>query len=320
MKDDFGRTIDYVRVSVTDRCSLRCAYCMPKSGVPSFSHSEILTLEELHRLCGLFARLGTTRLKVSGGEPLVRLGIIPFIKAVKKLQGIEQVTLTTNGLALEENLPALIGAGLGRVNISLDTLDAGVFAKLTGSKEHAKVMRAIDACLRSDVPVRLNCVPLGGVNGGELVKIAELAKDKPIDVRFIELMPVGLGAKFEYIPSEKVREMISGVYGQLVPSMDAPGNGPARYFAVPGFKGRVGFISAMSHAFCEKCNRIRLTSDGRLVLCLSHDVGADLKTPLRAGATDTELMDIIMDAVKRKPAAHSFGTTVRDAAMNSIGG
>ena len=319
MRDNYDRTIDYIRISVTDRCNLRCAYCMPKNGVESIPHSEILKLEEILRLCKIFASLGTKKVKVTGGEPLVRGGVVGFISELKKIRSIEKVTLTTNGVLLEKNLPALIEAGIDGINISLDTLNSQVYRALTGSDECEKIMSAIAACSKK-VPVKLNCVPICGVNESELVDIAALARETVLAVRFIELMPIGLGAEHNRITAEKIKRRIETAYGPLKPCSEKLGNGPARYYSIDGFSGCIGMINALSHEFCAKCNRIRLTSDGWLKLCLAYNKELSLKDAMRGGASDTELAKIISEAVKHKPQMHRFNMAAYNVKMNSIGG
>jgi cyclic pyranopterin phosphate synthase len=320
VKDAFDRTIDYLRVSVTDRCNLRCAYCMPRQGVTSIPHAEILTLEEIERLCGVFSALGIRRIKVTGGEPLIRGDAVSLIAGLKKLPGIEQVTLTTNGILLSEYLPALLSAGIDGINISLDTLDPVTFEKLTGADALASVLRAMDETVCSGVPVKLNCVPIHGINQNELAAIASLARCRVKAVRFIELMPVGCASHFSGIRFEEVVAQLEQAYGPLRACADQLGNGPAQYYSICGFKGRIGIIDALGHSFCGSCNRVRLTAAGQLRLCLSRNDGVDLRQLVRSGASDEQLRAAIGSAIARKPQFHQFYSNAVDKTMNQIGG
>jgi cyclic pyranopterin phosphate synthase len=305
MVDPFGRTLDYLRVSVTDRCNLRCVYCMPPSGVESKPHDSILRFEETLRLCTIFASLGIRRIKVTGGEPLVRRGIAPFIQSLKDLPGIERVSLTTNGLLLNSYLDE--GAGIpDAVNISLDTLDRERFKKITLHDGLDVVLKAIENTLEKSIPLKINCVPIRGLNEADLVPLAALAKEKNIAVRFIELMPIGYSGGLEPVPGSEVYRLLENAFGPLRPFTGIPGGGPARYYSADGFTGKIGFISPLSHGFCETCNRLRLSSEGVLKPCLSSDLGKDLRGPLRAGASDEELIRAIRGLVSQKPKSHNF--------------
>lgn len=308
MIDKLNRNIEYIRISVTDRCNLRCIYCMPREGVVWQPHEEILSYDELLRLCGIFAQLGISKVKLTGGEPLVRGDLHALIRGLKQIDGIDNVTLTTNGLLLAGQLDALVGAGLDAVNISIDTTDEAAFKQITGSSGAREVKAAIMGALACDqLRVKLNCVPLKGINPESLFSLAEFAKDNRVSVRFIEMMPIGLGTKFETYSEDELRPMLESRLGPLVFYEGKLGNGPCRYYTAEGYTGKIGFISAVTHRFCEKCNRIRLTSDGFLKTCLQYNAGADLKTVLRGGASDEELAGIIRRAVYDKPEGHHFG-------------
>ena len=306
MIDRSGRNIDYLRISITDRCNLRCRYCMPESGVEPLAHDDILRLEEVLSLCESFTALGICKFKITGGEPLVRWNAVSFIKKLKAMPGVEQVTITTNGLELAQALPDFQQCHLDGINLSLDTLDAETFRQLTRRDGLDKALQALDLAAASNIPLKINCVPIQGVNDQELPHIAELAREKVQAVRFIELMPIGLAAQYQGIPADRIREQLAAVFGPLREDNGKIGNGPAHYYAIEGFKGKIGFIDALSHCFCQQCNRLRLTADGTLKLCLAHDNGVDLKTPLRAGASKEELQTIISEAVLNKPAHHAF--------------
>ncbi len=324
MYDLQNRNIDYLRVSVTDRCNLRCVYCMPEEGVAPVPHDQILTFEEIVRVCGCASRLGVRKIKLTGGEPLVRRGFVGLVRAVKALPLIEQVTLTTNGILLYDMLDELSDAGLDAVNISLDTLNPEQFIKITRRDGLDRVTKAVEKALEKKIKVKINTLPVRGLNGGGLAEIAALAKENPVDVRFIELMPVGYGKMFTPIYSEEIREELRQAFGPLTPFDGAQGNGPAVYYSLEGFKGKIGFISAVSHEFCAACNRVRLTSTGFLKLCLDHDTGIDLKGPLRGGIGDEELTRLIHEAILNKPAHHNFSGeadgSMETKGMSQIGG
>lgn len=307
MRDGFGRQIEYIRVSVTDRCNLRCIYCMPREGVPSVPHREILTFDEICRLCRAAAGLGISRVKLTGGEPLVRKGVEVLVKELKRLPGIEQVTLTTNGTLLRDQLEGLTAAGLDAVNISLDTLDRERYSQVTrgGRLEDAEAgIQAALAC--PGLPVKINCVPLGGGEEEDVIRLAELARTYPLDVRFIEMMPIGLGKQFTGSKGSQIKGLLESRFGQASPYGKPLGNGPAEYVIFPGFQGRIGFISALTHKFCRTCNRLRLTSEGILKPCLQYGNGIDVKALLRSGAPDKKIAEAVRNAILSKPACHQF--------------
>ena len=312
MTDGFGRTIDYLRVSVTDRCNLRCVYCMPQSGVDFIPHGQILRFEEILRLCRILAGQGIRTVKVTGGEPLVRRDVAGFIGELKKIPGIEQVTLTCNGTLLPDSLDELASAGLDGVNISLDAVNPDVFRRITRGGGPDSVLLAIDRAVELGLPAKVNCVPVRGLNGGEIPGIASLARDKNIAVRFIELMPLGDAGMYHIIPGGEIREMLEREYGELTPFSGRMGNGPAVYYTVKGFAGKLGFISAVSCGFCESCNRLRLTSHGVLKPCLAYGGGLDLRAMVRGGKSDGEIAREIVKAVTEKPRGHGFSNTKED--------
>lgn len=325
MTDGFGRQIDYMRISVTDRCNLRCVYCMPEEGVPPIEHCQVLSYEETLRLARLMSELGIRKIRLTGGEPLVRKGIENLVYDIKSLPGIDSVSITTNGVLLPEKLDSLIDAGLSGVNISLDTLNRDKFEKITRRSGFENVIRAIGLCDEKGINTKINCVAMMGVNDDELSDIALLAADKKLCVRFIEYMPVGKNDFEKAVSFEQIKNILTAKFGELMPDGELHGNGPALYFKPEGFKGSIGFISAMSNCFCEKCNRIRLTAEGFLKLCLQYDTGVSLREPLRAGKTDEEIKQIVSDAVKHKPRRHQFDNyidaeNVDENAMSRIGG
>ena len=323
MLDQFDRNINYMRISVTDRCNLRCRYCMP-DGAAFESHEAILRYEEILRICRAAISLGITRFKVTGGEPLVRKGCAELIAAIKALPGTEQVTLTTNGLLLRQELDALCGAGLDAVNISLDTLDTEKFQRITGfsrfSEEKLRTLLA-DCCTRP-LRTKLNTVLLEE-NRDELASLAALAGDYPVDVRFIELMPIGFGGSLGRVSPDEVLETLRQRWPDLSPSSEKRGNGPAHYSRSAALQGQIGFIDAVSHAFCASCNRVRLTSTGQLKPCLSFDSTTDLRALLRGGCGEEELREALRAAIYRKPRSHCFDRReemTEHRIMSQIGG
>ncbi len=319
MRDALGRTIDYLRVSITDRCNLRCRYCQP-DGVEPVGHADILTYEEIERLAGVFVSLGVTKLRITGGEPLARRGWFELLERLRRVPGIERLTMTTNGVALTPWIEHLAALKLDGLNISLDSVDRAVYAHMTGCDALDEVLTALDAALDAGIPVKLNCVPVRGVNEHGLVGVAALAEARPVDVRFIELMPMGAGAALAGMSGDEVLERLAARYPGLAPDPARPGSGPARYYRAPGLAGRIGFIDALSHRFCADCNRVRLTSQGYLKLCLGRDDGLDLRALLRGGADDGELRAQIERAVRAKPACHAFERAACPEGMSHIGG
>lgn len=324
MYDLRNRKIDYLRVSVTDLCNLRCVYCMPKQGILSIPHNEVLTFEEILRICDCVSHLGINKIKLTGGEPLIRPGFVSLVHDVKRLPLIDQVTLTTNGILLYDMLEELVAAGLDAVNISLDTLDSETFYKITGDNELNQVLMAINKAIDMNLKIKINVLPVKELNGDNFVEVATLAKEFPVDIRFIELMPLGCGRNLTPIYIDEIKQKLQQTYGPLIPFEGKLGNGPAKYYSLQGFKGKIGFISAISHEFCAACNRVRLTSTGFLKLCLNYDTGIDLKGPMRSGINDEQLTKLIHDAILNKPEHHNFlGTTaenVEKKGMSQIGG
>ena len=307
MFDRYQREIHYLRLSVTDLCNLRCRYCMP-DGVEKLEREAVLTYEEFLRLAALFARCGVDTVRVTGGEPLVRKGVDQLVAGLKSIPGIRKVTMTTNGILLAQQLPALLAAGLDSVNISLDTLHPETFRRITGKDELAAVQNGIRAALASGIPVKLNCVPQPGVNEGELESLAAFAQEHPLQVRFIEMMPIGMGKEFHGVSEEELLRILGEKLPRFSPYVGEPlGNGPCHYYDVDGFSGKIGFISAVSHKFCGECNRIRLTSQGFLKTCLQYAAGRDLREVIRSGGSDGVLKAVILEALAEKPDGHVFG-------------
>lgn len=320
MLDGLQRNIDYLRISVTDRCNLRCVYCMPEDGVAWMPHEDVLRYEEILRLARIFAGLGVRRIKLTGGEPLVRRGLPNLVAGLRAIDGIEEVTLTTNGILLAEQLPELLEAGLGGVNVSLDSVREETFCRLTRREGVERTLAGIDACLAAGISTKINCVPVAAEE--DLLALAELARTRPLPVRFIELMPIGLGKGLPRRGEAELRALLEGAFGPLTPYPERLGNGPCRYYTLPGFQGQIGFISAVSHQFCDRCNRVRLTANGFLKTCLQYDRGVWLR-PLLAGS-DEALTAAVAEAIWQKPAAHQFSQAAVDDGeghmMSQIGG
>ena len=307
MLDKLNRKIDYLRISVIDRCNLRCVYCMPEEGIESIPHDEILTYDEILRICEIVSELGIRKIKITGGEPLVRKDIVNLIRDIKNIDKIEQVTLTTNGILLHEMLDDLYDAGIDAINISLDTLNKDNFKKITRRDGLEKVLMSIDKAYDLGIRVKINCLAIRDFNLRELVEIASFAKDREIDVRFIELMPIGFGKKYTQIDNDEILSILESRFGTFEIVTEKRGNGPAKYYRNQNMKGCIGFISAISHEFCETCNRVRLTSNGFLKLCLHYNKGIDLKEPIRNGISDEDLKKLIHDTIWNKPISHKFG-------------
>ena len=322
MLDSLGRSIDYVRVSVTDRCDLRCVYCMPERGIEQCSMSDILSYEDITRIVSLLAQLGVKKVRLTGGEPLVRKGLPALVAQVKNIPGIERVVLTTNGMLLSEQLPDLVAAGLDGVNVSLDALDEDVFQAITRRPGVEKVLASIDNALAAGLSVKVNCVPTE-LNRSQLVPLAErFLPDARLSLRFIEMMPIGLGKSVPGIPSDELRALLSARFGPLTELPHESLAGPCRYVSVPGYPGRLGFISAVTNCFCQSCNRVRLTSTGFLKTCLQFDEGVALRPLL--GGSDEDILDAMRAAIWEKPAHHLFsengGTNLEKRVMSQIGG
>lgn len=325
MIDQYNRQIEYLRVSVTDRCNLRCVYCMPEEGVESIPHAQILTFDEITRICRQAAEIGISKIKLTGGEPLVRRGLPELVGMLKKIDGIEQVTLTTNGILLKDQIDRLMEHGLDGVNISIDTLDPEHYRMITRCGDVNQALEGMEAALAYEqLKVKINCVPLTQTTE-EYLRLARLAESRRVEVRFIEMMPIGMGKEYQGKSREEIQEMLEREFGKAEVYEKRLGNGPAVYIQFPGFEGRIGFISAVSHKFCDSCNRVRLTSEGFLKLCLQYEAGIDLRKLLRKGASDEEIRQNMREAIFRKPACHEFGKNIlqdqkEKKGMSSIGG
>ena len=306
--DNFGRKINYLRVSITDPCNLRCVYCMPEDGVAWLAHEDILRYEEIERIVRVAVRMGIDRVRVTGGEPLVRRGVVPFIGRLAAIKGLDDISLTTNGVLLPEMAADLQAAGLRRVNISLDTLRPDRFSQVSRAPAHDRVLAGVEAALAVGLdPVKLNVVVMRGFNDDEAADFAALTLDRPLHVRFIELMPLGESGSIEvdrFVPSTELKARLERVRPLMAPP-PVTGQGPAEHFRWgEGAAGTVGFISAISEHFCATCNRLRLTADGRLHPCLAMDRTIDVREVLRSGADDDALAAVIARAIGQKPQRH----------------
>ena len=329
MRDKLGRTIDYMRISITDRCNLRCTYCMPRD-LPVTDMAEILTFEEIVRVVEAAVELGIVNFRVTGGEPLARRGAVELVRMIKAVPGVRAVKMTTNGVQLSESAAALKAAGLDGLNISLDVLDAESFRALTGRDAFDRALAGIDAALAAGIPVKLNAVCLPDTDPVAMVRFAE---EKGLQQRFIEMMPIGHGREHM---GRANRELIAELEKAFGPATFVPkgpadpgsaaadaGSGPAAYYRFPQLARPVGFISALSKKFCGSCNRVRLTAEGYLKLCLCYGDGLDLRALLRADAGRRELAEAIEAAVREKPAEHCFEHTRQISEkkdMSQIGG
>lgn len=314
MTDHFGRKIKYLRLSVTDLCSLRCTYCMPERGVDKLPHDKVLSVEECIELCRVCAQLGITKIRITGGEPLVRRGIVDICRGIAEIDGIEELCMTTNGVLLPQYARQLKEAGVSRLNISLDTLDADKYRMITRVGELSTVIDGLEAAEEYFGHTKINCVLMGGINDDEIADMVELTRERDIEVRFIELMPIGECALWDesrFISNETVL--------QAVPELTECGNsGVSRLYRVPGYAGRVGLISPMSHKFCTQCDRIRITADGRLKPCLHSPEEIMLK-----GLHGEALLEAVAKAIHAKPQAHIMDETHRSDSlrgMSEIGG
>jgi cyclic pyranopterin phosphate synthase len=322
--DAYSRCIDYLRVSVTAQCNLRCFYCRPRQ---AGEHTgDALSIESLLRVVRVMADLGLSRVRLTGGEPLLRPNILDFVAGLRGISAIKDVSVTTNGLLLKEAAPRLVKAGLHRVNISLDSLQPERYRKATQGGSLRQVLEGVEAALSHGLhPVKINVVVARGFNDGELSALADLSRRWPVHVRFIELMPIGCSrawAEQGLVPVEEMRRHLEATHGPLVPLAKGPeGGGPARYFVYPGALGSLGFVAALSECFCARCNRLRLTADGLLRPCLVHEDGVDL-LPVLGHPNDQALRDAIGSALAAKPGGHCLGGQSSEALtwMNRIGG
>lgn len=327
--DRFGRPFEYLRVSVTDLCNLRCVYCMPEEGVPWLPHAEILSFEELAAVVEAAAACGVWKVRLTGGEPLVRKDIARLVERVAKIPGIRDLSMTTNGVLLAPLARDLVQAGLRRINVSLDTLDPVKFRRIARRGDLGSVLAGIDQAQSSGLaPVKVNTVVMGGVNDGEAAALAALSLDRAIDVRFIEYMPLLEGkdcvrspAAFQFVSGQATRERIEARFGPLVPEETGDAaRGPAEMWRIPGAAGRVGFISAMSAPFCKRCDRLRLAANGELRSCLLDGGTVDLKSILRTRGDRGSIIHAMARALWLKPETHRRWDAVSSGRMSRIGG
>lgn len=319
------RTIDYIRISVTDRCNLRCVYCMPEKGVDLLKHQEMLSFEEIYKLVKSLVPSGIKKIRLTGGEPLVRNGIENLIRMLRSIPEIEDITLTTNGILLEEMAEGLKVAGLTRVNVSLDSLDEDRFRQITRWGSLDKVLKGIDKAIETGLkPVKINVVAIKGFNDDEFIDFVEYAFKKDVQVRFIELMPIGESddeAILKHYPIDEIKKLIETKY-QLEETSEIKTNGPAENYRIIGGMGSVGFIGALSHKFCSTCNRLRLTSDGKIRPCLYIDKEYDVLKLIREGASSEVLRSFVEEIILGKPEGHNMeeGWGNQRRKMSQIGG
>ena len=322
MRDGYEREIDYLRLSLTDRCQLRCRYCLPETGVKWTPQDQLLTDAEIKEIVAAFAKLGVKKLKLTGGEPLLRPNLVPLIRELKAIPGIVEITLTTNGVGLAPMVADLVTAGLDGVNISLDTLDHNRYQFMTRKNQLTDVLAGLERAVASQIlRVKINCVLIQELNKDEILQIAQIAQNNPVHVRFIEWMPMGNEQGFTAVSEEVIKQILKKQYGTFQPCLQKIGNGPARYIEVSGFMGKIGFIFAVSHHFCDTCNRVRVTSDGFLKTCLYFNKGVDLKSAIENGNLEAQ----IRRALTQKPSKHYFKTQQHEVdreqkSMIQIGG
>jgi len=306
LKDSYGRIIDYLRVSIIDRCNLHCIYCQSK--MVKKSHYEILTYEEIIRIVKIAIQLGIKKVRITGGEPLMRRNVLFFIQQISQIDGIEDLSMTTNGILLPEYVYLLKEAGLQRLNISLDSLQPKKYEEITQGGALTQVISGIEEAFKVNFnPVKINMVVMKGINDDEIEDFANLTIKKPIYVRFIELMPMNHNISFEekYISTLEIKERLKNTFA-LKSVNGVKGNGPAEYYQIDGAQGLIGFISPISEHFCNQCNRLRLTADGKLRPCLERDLEIDIKTPLRNGQSDGQIKELLLSAIRLKPQKHQF--------------
>ena len=307
LQDKTGRSITYLRLSVTDRCNLKCQYCMPQNNFAWLSHEEILRFEEIQMLCQAFAELGIRKIRLTGGEPLVRKDIVDLAGMVSGIESIEEVCLTTNGVLLEKFAQDLFDAGITHINISLDTLKPERFFKITGRDCFSMVWSGIKKAIGLFAQVKINSVVMKGINDDEVVELAGLSLTYPVQIRFIEFMSIGQCSPWHpslLVSCDKIKEKVENGLGALDPVPSGKNAGPAAIYKLPGSKGNIGFITPVSRHFCATCNRVRITPDGKLRLCLFSDKEIDLKTSLRQGITQEELTELLREAILRKPVGY----------------
>jgi GTP 3',8-cyclase len=311
LTDNYSRVIDYLRISITDKCNLRCIYCMPSDGVAPAQHTDILSYEEIIRVATIAAGLGVRKIRLTGGEPLIRKNLSYLVSSLKKITGIEELSLTTNGLLLARHAAGLAHAGLDRVNISIDSLRPVRFREITRGGDLDIVLKGLQAAERAGlVPIKINMVPVRGMNEDEIIEFARITIDSDHHVRFIECMPTGsvsFWSPQKYITTNEIKDIIETL-GPLSP-VRVRKNGPSKYYRLEGAKGVIGFISALTHHFCSDCNRLRLTSDGKLRPCLFSETEIDLRSALRNGSSDQEIERLLKLSIEVKPKEHNLDSS-----------
>ncbi len=327
--DAYNRPISYLRISVTDRCNLRCIYCMPPEGIPWRSHEEILRYEEIETVVRAAAELGISKVRLTGGEPLVRMRIVDLVRNLARIPGVDDLAMTTNGILLSRYATALAEAGLQRVNVSLDTLRPERFRRITRLGQMEDVLDGMEAAQQAGLePIKVNAVVIRGMNDDEVVDLARKTMEAGWNVRFIEPMPVGNGVLADgewqerVVTGKEIRQRVEAALGKLEPAKMSAGSGPARYYRLPGARGTLGFITPVSEHFCYHCNRLRLTADGQLRPCLLSDYEIDLRTPLRQGADIAQVKALLLKGIKNKPMRHHLDERKRpeNRVMSEIGG
>jgi len=323
--DPYNRVLNYLRVSITDHCNLRCMYCVPREDIPWLSHDQVLRYEEILRLIKIGADMGIAKVRITGGEPLVRKGVYDFLTDLKKINGLSDISLTTNGVLLAENIIRIRNAGIRRINVSLDTLNRQKYKEITGHDQYERVWRGILSAHEMGLgPIKINVVALKGINDDELIDFARLSFSYPFHIRFIEHMPIGIsGTKIgQHLLAPEIKARL-GSLGRLIPIEKGTLDGPAERFKLKDAVGEVGFIRPLSRHFCAHCNRLRLTASGQLRTCLLSDNQVDLKGPLRRGCSDSELAEILLNAVRHKPSEHHLSDNCTgnvSSQMSAIGG
>lgn len=323
--DRCDRKLNYLRISITDRCNLRCIYCVPYDFIPKIAHKEILSYEEILRIVRISVRLGISKIRITGGEPLVRKGVYNFLEQLTKIQGLLDISLTTNGVLLKDNINKIRSAGIKRINISLDTLNRKKFRQITGYDFFNQIWEGIVLAQKMGFdPIKINVVPLKGVNDDELLDIAALSIEYPFHIRFIEYMPMGTNNMEidRHLLAPEIKKRINQL-GKLIPIEKSINDGPAERFKFESARGEIGFIRPISQHFCNTCNRLRLTASGQLRPCLMSDVQIDLKTPLRKECSDGKLAEVFLQAVRQKPSEHNLSIghpAIVSAQMCAIGG
>ncbi|RZB29624.1 MAG: GTP 3',8-cyclase [Desulfobacteraceae bacterium Eth-SRB1] len=323
--DEYDRRLNYLRISITDRCNLRCLYCVSNDKKPNLPHKEILRYEEILRLVRIGVRLGISKVRVTGGEPLIRKGVYDFLGQLTQIDGLSDVSLTTNGVLLKNNIKKIRSAGIKRINVSMDTLSRKKYHEITGHDMFHQVWEGIKSAQSQGFnPIKINVVALEGINDDELIEIAKLSFSSPLHIRFIEYMPIGTSHLniSKHLLAPEIQERIK-VLGELVPVEKGVNDGPAERYKFKGAQGEIGFIHAISKHFCNECNRLRLTASGKLRACLLSDSEEDLKGPLRRGCLDSELADVFLRAVSHKPRNHHLACdqpVMVAGRMSAIGG